>query len=118
MIKTINLEIKNNLDVKEFVCEFNNLTYDIYYETFNQDLHVALLQCIATGGAITRAFSHRLVYAMIKTADPDIHDFRTFLKGLEDNMTDFTKGWGIEFSTFVLEIFNEFVSVKNELPTN
>lgn len=118
MTKKMKLKIKNKLKIKEFELEFNNVTYDVYYETFNQDLHVALLQCISGGGGITRAFSHRLVYAMLKTSDDNIHDFRTFLRGLDDNMQDFTKGWGVEFSKFVLELFGRLSSDNDELPTN
>lgn len=118
MTKEITLKIPNNLEIKEFALEFNNLTYDIYYETFNQDLHVALLETLKTSGAFTRAFSHRVVYAMLKTKDDNILDFRTFLNGLEDNISDFTGGWGIEFSQFLLEQFSDFTSGKHELPTN
>ena len=104
MIQTLNLRIPNTLGVKEFELEFNNLTYDIYYETFNKDLHISFLECIKTGGGITRAFAHRLVYAMAKTKNDKIISFRDFLNGLDDHIGDYTSGigWGTKFSEFVM----------------
>lgn len=117
MKKELKLVISNNLEIEEFELEFSNLTYDIYYETFNQDLHIALLRNISVNGGLTRSFAHRLIYAMLKTKRAEnIVSFANFLNGLTDDFNEFTQSWGLEFSRFVLDIFGDqgIISIKKE----
>lgn len=111
MKKELKLIIDNNLNIKEFELEFNQTTYDIYFDTFKQDLHVAVLQTINSSGVITRSLSHRIIYAMLKTKNSSIKSFNEFLNGLNDNIGQFLKtgDWGTQISEFILEIFKDLI---------